>query len=531
MKVTNDKFNFFVPATFEKGGEADGKMKVKGVCSSAVEDADGEILEPNGFDFSPLMKSGFFNYNHRGNKDPGAIIGEPTGARIVNAGKDFEIEGFLYPNEQGKATYSLGKTLEAYSPNRRLGWSIEGQVLERDPMNPKRIKKARITGVAITPCPKNPNTLLSIVKGDYQEQFVELDDEGEKEVDEIKKQATEKSMVVDTDINPESVESKKRPTPESSSFLKKSDIYEKIITAYPDSIEKAEQIYSLIIKTNEKLFNMESNQVTSEAINKAFELLDGEINKSAASEKVVTDPEAVEEPTKEVVKGEDNDDDDGEVDEVEKAMQESCDKMVKAGLSKAEVIDRFEKMGVNEAKASFIYDSCIADANAKKDGGSISEMTEVPAIAKAVVDELQKSFDSKFAALGTLLKAERENNVALREEVAELKKGYSNVTEDIQKIEKNAPPMRKSMAKAVERFEKSATGTNSRAYNIASARDVKLLTEELYAHTVRAREEGRPNERLERAVENLEIAKSTDFNSIWADMKALGIEIVNGSGQ
>lgn len=176
IKDNKDKFNFFVPAEFIIKGGKNGKkeMYIKGIASSEVEDSDGEILVPSGYDLSPLLTSGFLNYNHQGAKDPEAIIGQPTKAEIINNGKDLYIEGFLYPDSiAAQKTYNLAKVLEKNSPDRRMGFSIEGKALEKDPLNPKRITKARITGVAITPCPKNPNTLLSIMKGEYAEPFVE----------------------------------------------------------------------------------------------------------------------------------------------------------------------------------------------------------------------------------------------------------------------------------------------------------------------------------------------------------------------
>lgn len=169
----NSKFNFFVPAKFEKSGE-DGEMKISGICSSSVEDTDGETLEPSGFDFQPLLEKGYYNWNHQASKDPGAILGRPVSATIINGGKDFYTEGFLYKGlPQAKDLYQLAKTLEKEDPSRKLGFSIEGQAIQRDPINPKRITKARITGIAITHCPKNPNTLLNIIKGEYQDSFIE----------------------------------------------------------------------------------------------------------------------------------------------------------------------------------------------------------------------------------------------------------------------------------------------------------------------------------------------------------------------
>jgi len=46
---------------------------------------------------------------------------------------------------------------------RSLGFSVEGQVLLRDPQNQKRILKARVLNVAITAMPVNPHTNLELI--------------------------------------------------------------------------------------------------------------------------------------------------------------------------------------------------------------------------------------------------------------------------------------------------------------------------------------------------------------------------------
>ena len=158
--MNNNKFNFFVP--LQKGEEAKGSnylMKIKGVASSKSVDSDGETLDPSGFDFSDFLKTGMINWNHNSTRSSTAICGKPTAARVINSGKDFYVEGVLFNNAEGRAVADLIKVL-ANEPDRQLGWSIEGQAIERHPMYPKRITKARISGIALTHCPKNKTPLL-----------------------------------------------------------------------------------------------------------------------------------------------------------------------------------------------------------------------------------------------------------------------------------------------------------------------------------------------------------------------------------
>jgi len=189
-KTKEDKFNFTIPISgFEKGKDpktGEDVMMVKGVASSMTKDSDGETLEPSGFQFDKLLDYGYLNYNHQAKHDPTALVGEPTKAVVVNKGKDFYIEGKLWSHsKKAQQIYELAEVLEKSGSKRKLAWSIEGTALERDDINPKRIKKALITGIAITPFPKNSNTFLSIMKGEYEEPFVDYDYESE--TDEIEK--------------------------------------------------------------------------------------------------------------------------------------------------------------------------------------------------------------------------------------------------------------------------------------------------------------------------------------------------------
>ncbi len=172
----NDKFNFFLPAEFEKANEKNGKkiMRVRGIASTKDTDSEGEILEPVGYSLDRFLTTGFINYNHLAKSDAAKIIGEPEIASVTKDNKLY-IEGKLYNTPLAKSVYALAETLKNSNSKRRLGWSIEGRAVERDPSNPKRITKALITGVAITPSPVNANTYVDILKGNQKEDYVQHD--------------------------------------------------------------------------------------------------------------------------------------------------------------------------------------------------------------------------------------------------------------------------------------------------------------------------------------------------------------------
>lgn len=163
-----EKFRTHIPIEFTKGEpDKNGKIQmfIKGVASTASKDDDGEILEPKGFDLSYFINRGHINWNHQANKDPLTIIGEPVEAKIE--GNKMVVKGMLYTdNEMAQRVYKLGSILEKSGSMRRLGFSIEGSVLERDVINPKRITKAKIKHLAVALSPKNHDAVMEIVKSD-----------------------------------------------------------------------------------------------------------------------------------------------------------------------------------------------------------------------------------------------------------------------------------------------------------------------------------------------------------------------------
>jgi hypothetical protein len=171
--MQEDKFSIFIPFEIEKGGEGSDKyqnMRIKGIASTTKQgvDSDGETLEPEGMDLSDLLARGTLNFHHLWTKDPLAIIGEPTKAEVKDG--DLYIEGKLYPSSQtARSVYDLGEILERDSDTRRLGFSIEGKAIQRDPKNKNRILKSKLSAVAITPSPKCKGTRMEIMKGGFED--------------------------------------------------------------------------------------------------------------------------------------------------------------------------------------------------------------------------------------------------------------------------------------------------------------------------------------------------------------------------
>ena len=164
-----ESFHFYVNLDIKKGelvmnkktGKKVNKMIVEGCTSTSDKDVDGEILVPNGFEFDYFLRQGFINWGHK--TDPEHYIGEPLKAWVKD--NKFYVRAELYPwSELAKEVYKMASNLRKGS-NRRLGWSIEGKSIKKDPNNEKIILKTLIVGMAITPMPRNIQTSLNIVKG------------------------------------------------------------------------------------------------------------------------------------------------------------------------------------------------------------------------------------------------------------------------------------------------------------------------------------------------------------------------------
>lgn len=201
-----DKFNFFVKADFEKSQSEVGSddfyknMIIWGQASTNDVDLDDEILEPSGYDLKSFLTKGLINYEHLAkSRSPLYYIGEPIDAKIKD--NKFFIKAKLW--EKSKMARDLWDTLhimKSSGSGRGIGWSIEGQPLEKDKDNAKRITKARITHTALTFMPKNANTWAQIVKGEQEEDYIEAEEEVDSDVLYTFKKG-EKEYIVKSDLS------------------------------------------------------------------------------------------------------------------------------------------------------------------------------------------------------------------------------------------------------------------------------------------------------------------------------------------
>lgn len=159
--LKSDDFTIWQPGVVEilKSEAQEGEepaRRIGGYCSTEHLDRQSEVVLQNGLDFSDFIKYGYFNDNH--NQATAALVGIPETAEF-HAGKGWYTTGHLLKGfQRSDEIWSLAKSLEGTS--RRLGFSIEGKVIER---RGNHIVKAKIRNVAVTNCPVNPNCTWDVL--------------------------------------------------------------------------------------------------------------------------------------------------------------------------------------------------------------------------------------------------------------------------------------------------------------------------------------------------------------------------------
>ena len=165
-------FRFHVPAdAFEKALPDGRKSKrIGGIVTTPNRDQQDETVGLAGLDFSEFEKSGYFNDNH-GKSTTDLVAFPDMGVRRVKAGAELPngqkakadgvwAEGILV-GHKGDEVYQIAKDLQG--TGRSLGFSIEGKILERDPLDPRHVAKAKVVNIAVTHCPVNAETELVLL--------------------------------------------------------------------------------------------------------------------------------------------------------------------------------------------------------------------------------------------------------------------------------------------------------------------------------------------------------------------------------
>ena len=501
-KTKNDDFKFHCPLNIYKGKNSDGKevMKLGGVASTQDKDTDGEFLDPSGFQIDDFLKVGFVNWHHLPSEKPTTIIGEPSKAQIKKDGFHVEVE--LYPSSSmAQEVYELAETLNKDSTTRKLGFSIEGSVLERANENKNHpdyqiVKKANITGLAITHMPKNNKTFAEIIKGckdeklsnkDNDEELSNKDEDpcwdgyeqvGMKEKDGkqvpncVKKdndEDSEKSLSTTsgaalTRESLDGVNNGEKKDPKENLDVQKSNYFipefsfeeqfDLIFDAYPAiTIEKSDKLNDFLNKTRE-IMSKKGNNVTDDQLEKAFNQLGFEdLDTNPFLEKATKSKMTSEEAAKKV-QDETISDDEEDVKQYNKYINKKDDKKSEKSKSYKKSEDGEEMDDEEETEKGKMKKS------QEKDFGKGAVLV----LKKAIENQGKENFEHS-KALATLVKAGMDRNNELKQENEELKKSIQNLSDKVDEYKQgfndylsqpNAPKsMRKARPVEKESFQKS----------------------------------------------------------------------------
>lgn len=156
--LSTDEFSLWASETvhiLSKAGEHLRRMG--GCCSTERLDRQGESILQRGLEFTEFVHSGFYNDNH--NQATGAVVGVPEKA-FYKSPQGWYTEGIILEGHPpADKIWSLAKSLS--NTSRRLGFSIEGKILER--RQGYKIAKAIVRNVAITNCPVNTDCTWGIL--------------------------------------------------------------------------------------------------------------------------------------------------------------------------------------------------------------------------------------------------------------------------------------------------------------------------------------------------------------------------------
>jgi hypothetical protein len=167
MKI--ETFSRWCPFEVRKGSPNGGDAepmtaRIGGIISMETVDQQGETLVQDGVDWTYFLDKGWFNYEHAAGPDN--VLGHPerVTTTTVDGKPATRVEGVLYlAKSKAREVYETAQAMQKAKVNRRLGFSVEGQVVERDPSNHRRIKKARVLNVALTAHPVHPDARLELL--------------------------------------------------------------------------------------------------------------------------------------------------------------------------------------------------------------------------------------------------------------------------------------------------------------------------------------------------------------------------------
>lgn len=109
--------------------------KLKCVCILKTGHNSREYIDVNGADLSRIDKLGFIDFEHKSNKSPNFIMGEPTNTKII--------EDKIYSDLNFYTDNTFNHNIEFI---KMLKPAIQGNIIEREG---NIIKKFKLTGIGL----------------------------------------------------------------------------------------------------------------------------------------------------------------------------------------------------------------------------------------------------------------------------------------------------------------------------------------------------------------------------------------------
>jgi hypothetical protein len=163
-----DLFSFWVPFdVIEKGGQPGVPEEpglIGGIMSVESPDQQNETIIQAGMDFGYLLSKGWINYEHQ--PGPENIIGEPIDVTptTYQGVPATAFRGRLFLDRpRAREVWDAAVAIKKSGSTRRLGYSVEGHTLFRDPADRKRVLKSRILNLAVTAHPVAPDARLEVL--------------------------------------------------------------------------------------------------------------------------------------------------------------------------------------------------------------------------------------------------------------------------------------------------------------------------------------------------------------------------------
>lgn len=405
--------------------DENGDWIVEGIASNGVSDHEGDSIEPDGLDYkSYFLKKGFVKWEH--GKNPENFIGEPLSAEIRKEG--FFIRARLYPHAElaQKAVQAI-EALVKSNASRKIGFSIEGNVVKRDPKNPARILKAIVRNVALTANPVNDTTWAALAKSLTSEEAFdfELDESVDMDIDKAMDTAAGEPLM------PESLEKDAKTKIRMSllelvkHFLKKK---KKI-----DKPEGETEVFAKAVETC-NLTEPEAEWFAEYVIEKSLEIRELVNETVAGGVKKMEDlTKALDDSLEELKKSIQGDEafEEEDTEEVEKAIEEDVEEVEDSEDEVEKSIDDEEDEEVDEEVDEEDEEVEKSFRDALEDDEEFEKALEVSELLETLVDALTGSLNGVNNTLSKSLNSQEGVNKALLQSLESSNSVIKSLTEKI----------------------------------------------------------------------------------------------------